>query len=223
MLGSGSIKPLSDLAPANWIIGQVKERLKQPNSDLNELDDAELVKRARSGNNKAFEALVRRYQKLVYNVVYQMMRSHETAADLTQETFLKAYRALPSFQTDRSFKPWLLKIASNSALNYIRDHKLESSLDEMLEVNPASEPASTDDLELMVELRVSQKELADALGELPVRQREIFILRYQQDLKYEDIAEITGNSVSSVKSLLFRARENLRSLMTKESACQQSM
>lgn len=215
MLGNGSIRPSSELAPTNWIIGQVKERL-NPERNLDECHDFELVKKTRSGDNRAFETLVRRYQKLVYNVVYQMVRSHEASADLTQDTFLKAYRALSNFKSGCSFKPWLLKIATNSTLNYIRDRKSSSSLEELLEVNPAAEPTASDDVEAEVELRVSQQELFEALGNLPVRQRQVFILRYQHDLKYEDIAEITGASVSSVKSLLFRARDNLRDLLISE-------
>ena len=221
MLGNGSARPTT--APVDRFFQQVKEKTGQmqgfdntiPHA-IDQAQDAELIGKTRAGDNKAFEVLVRRYQKLVYNVVYQMVRTHDTANDITQDTFLKAYRALSSFQSNRSFKPWLLKIATNTALNAIRDRKSEQSLDDVLEQNPAVEPAGDDDIEREVEWRVSQKKLFDALGSLPAKQREVFILRYQQDLPYDEIAEITGNTVSSVKSLLFRSRETLRKVLSRE-------
>ncbi len=214
MLGSGSTRTVFNVAPCTWIISQVREP--KVTTEISTMPDDELVVMTRSGNQKAFEVLVRRYQKLVYNVIYQMVRSHETASDLTQDTFLKAYRALPSFDKTKKFKPWLLKIATNSTLNHIRDNKGQQSLEELLEMNPHAEPASHEDVESDVEWRVSQNMLFDALGEIPVRQRQVFVLRYQQDLPYEEIAEATAMSVSSVKSLLFRARENLREILQKE-------
>ncbi len=210
MLGSGSLWPQCKLTQI-WTMGQVNNQ--RIETDTNFLSDADLVGRSRSGDNKAFEALVRRYQKLVYNVIYQMTRNHESASDLTQDTFLKAYRALPGFDTSKSFKPWLLKIATNSSLNLIRDQKGQQSLDQLLEDNPQIEPASTEDLEQEVEWRISHHMLFEALGKLPLLQRRVFVLRYQQDLPYEEIAEVCETSVSSVKSLLFRARENLRKIV----------
>jgi len=183
-------------------------------TEITILADADLVGKTRSGDNKAFEVLVRRYQKLVYNVIYQMTRNHESASDLTQDTFLKSYRALPGFDTTKSFKPWLLKIATNTSLNSIRDRKGQQSLDELLEANPQAEPASAQDLEQEVEWRVSQHQLFEALGQLPMQQRRVFVLRYQHDLPYEEIADVSELSVSSVKSLLFRARENLRKILS---------
>lgn len=177
------------------------------------LDDASLVKVCLAGNNQAFEVLLRRYQKLVYNVLYQMVHSHEMAADLTQDTFLKAFRALNTFRVEAKFKPWLLRIATNTCLNAIRDKKEYDSLDEILDVNPLAEPSDNESVEDIVDLRITQQRLEDALKLLSVRHRQIFILRYQYDLPYEEIAESTGESLSSVKSLLFRIREKLRKIL----------
>jgi RNA polymerase sigma-70 factor (ECF subfamily) len=219
MLGSGALRHQPKTISL-WTIGNVEKRNA---SDMNTIADAQLVGMTRAGDNKAFEVLVRRYQKLVYNIVYQMVRNHDSASDLTQETFLKAYKALPGFDTGKNFKPWLLKIATNSCLNMIRDQKGQQSLEELLEVNPQAEPASTEDVEQEVEWRVSQHMLFDALGKLPIQQRKTFVLRYQQDLPYEEIAEISELSVSSVKSLLFRARENLRKILSEQLAVSQNV
>lgn len=186
--------------------------------DIEKLSDNELIALTLSGQKRAFEGIVRRYQKLVYNVAYQIVQSHESAAELTQDTFLKAYKALGTFENRCKFKPWLLKIASNTALNQIRDSKSKylDSLEELLEESPHAEPASSKCVEEEVELRFSQAKLMDALQKLSPRQRQIFVLRYQHDLPYADIATITEETESTVKSLLFRIREKLRKMILAE-------
>ena len=178
-----------------------------------EPDDQALIDLALCGDAKAFERLLRRYQKLVYNLLFQMVRSHEVAADLTQDTFLKAYKALRMFRRGASFKPWILKIATNSCLNYVRDNKQVGSLDALLEAEPGMEPVSSVDVEREVELKISQQELFAALEQLSSRQRNIFVLRYHNDFSYDDIAAIAGESVPTVKSMLFRIRDKLRRVL----------
>jgi RNA polymerase sigma-70 factor, ECF subfamily len=179
-----------------------------------EVEDSQLVSMTLSGKLKAYESLVRRYQKLVYNVIFQMVRSHETAADLTQESFLRAFRGLNSFKHDAKFKPWLLRIATNTTLNWIRDSKQADSLEALLEDNPQEEPASADDVERQVEWCLSQSMLYEALAQLPPRNRHVFILRYQHDCSYQEIAEIMNEPETTVKSLLFRVRERLKQLLS---------
>ncbi|HEY9870536.1 MAG TPA: sigma-70 family RNA polymerase sigma factor [Candidatus Obscuribacterales bacterium] len=178
-----------------------------------ETDDGTLVRLSLSGDGKAYELLVRRYQKLVYNVLYQMVRHHETAADLTQETFLRAFRGLAGFRAGAPFKPWLLRIATNCGLNWIRDCRPQDSLDELLEEDPGAEPLGRQDVESEVSLRLSQALLWEALAQLPVRHRHVFVLRYQHDLSYEEIASITGDPETTIKSLLHRVRERLRLML----------
>lgn len=186
---------------------------------LDKAEDNELAAQAVAGNSRAFEALVRRYQKLVYNVIYQMVQSHETASDLTQETFLRTFRGMSSYRLDGKFKPWLLRIASNTTLNYIRDSKgrQADSLEGMLDENPLAEPASSESVEQSVELRFSQAMLADALKQLPERHRQVFVLRYQHDLPYAEIAAAVDEPETTIKSLLFRIREKLRKMLVEES------
>jgi RNA polymerase sigma-70 factor (ECF subfamily) len=176
-------------------------------------EDQKLIDLALCGDAKAFEQLLRRYQKLVYNLLFQMVRSHEVAADLTQDSFLKAYKSLRTFRRGANFKPWILKIATNSCLNYVRDNKQVGSLDAMLEAEPGMEPVSSVDVEREVELKISQQELFAALEQLSSRQRNIFVLRYHNDLSYDDIAAIAGESVPTVKSMLFRIRDKLRRVL----------
>lgn len=182
------------------------------------LDDSKLVVQTLSGNLKSYELLVRRYQKLVYNVLYQMVLNHESASDLTQDTFLKAFKSLRTFRLENTFKPWLLRIASNSALNFIRDRHECDSLDSALEDNPGSEPAAAHDVTEEVDWRLAQSALAEELSRLPVRHRQLFILRYQHDLSYADISTVTGEPETTIKSLLFRIRERLRGALSNRMA-----
>jgi RNA polymerase sigma-70 factor (ECF subfamily) len=181
--------------------------------DADEFEDSQLVGKTLSGDLKSYELLVRRYQKLVYNVIFQMLRSHETSADMTQETFLRAFRGLDSFNKDWRFKPWLLRIATNTTLNWIRDNKQADSLEAWLEDSPQDEPAAADDVERQVEWCLSQDMLFEALTRLPPRHRHVFVLKYQHDLSYEDIAQIMNEPETTIKSLLYRVREQLKNML----------
>lgn len=190
----------------DWIVNQVTDRMHKSDS-LKEVSDQNLISSAQKGDKKCFEVLVRRYQKQVYNIVFQMIRNHEQTADVTQETFLKVYRALDSFDNSREFRPWLLRIARNTTLNLIRARKYEASLDDD---SLYKEPVTESDASTEIDRKLSQKSFAQALSTIPANQKEAFLLKYQQDLSYNEISEIMGISISSIKSLLFRARENLR-------------
>jgi RNA polymerase sigma-70 factor (ECF subfamily) len=181
-------------------------------------DDGQLVGLTLRGDNRAYEILVRRYQKLVYNVLYHMLQNHESAADVTQDTFLRAYRGLSTFKHGSPFKPWLLRIATNTGLNKVRETKAREhdSLDYVMDEHLAAEPASRQDVEAEVEWRLSQTMLKDALLKLPARHRHVFLLRYQHDMSYADIATITEESETTIKSLLFRTRERLRKMLQDE-------
>jgi RNA polymerase sigma-70 factor (ECF subfamily) len=163
----------------------------------------------------AFGHLVRRYQGLVLSVVFAMVKNDETARDLTQETFLKAFRALSQFDTSRSFKPWLLRIANNSTLDYLRtrQNKEEVSLDLIMEEDPGLEPFDNNDPSEIADHNLFIEKLGVALKLLPLRYRQAFVLRYQFDLTYEEIAEVMQESENNVRTLLFRARDRLRKLL----------
>lgn len=172
--------------------------------------DDKLIELTLAGEQRSYEALVRRYTRLVYNVAFQIVKEEGAAADVTQETFLKAYKALDRFRIGQKFKPWLLRIATNSALNVIRASSKHTSLDDLLIESPADEPRSKEDIESEVESKMLQEELSRVLATLKPIHRHIFLLRYQHDLSYEEISEVMSEPVSTIKSLLFRARTAVR-------------
>jgi len=179
-------------------------------------EDDKLIELTLHGEKRGYEALVRRYQGLVYNVVYQLLKEEQSAADVSQEAFLKAYKALSTFDRRRSFRHWLLRIATNTALNVIRANRPSESLELLLEESPSDEPRSSQNVENEVESNMVGEQLMRILNSMKAVHRHIFLLRYQRELSYEEIAEIMGEPVSTIKSALFRARSKVRELFLKD-------
>lgn len=171
--------------------------------------DASLLAAAQGGNLFAFEEIVRRYQRRVYSTALRIVRRHDLADDVTQEAFLRAHRALASYDRARPFGPWMCRIAANLAINHVRSP--EAREDELDEAALAARPSPAADGPLGVLLEKEARDvLEDALGQLPAEQRAVFVLRTFDDLSYKEIAEALGLEVGTVMSRLSRAREKLR-------------
>ncbi len=167
--------------------------------------DAALVGRFRGGDESAFEALFHRYQTPVFNVVHRMVRG-ESAYDLTQDIFLKAYRALPGFRGDARFSTWLFTIARHTCLNHLRHAKVlsEESLDDGESAWEPVDPALP--IDKVPELRELQDAVDHVLATLPPGARLMLILRDFEQLSYDDISRVTEVSIANVKSRIHRAR-----------------
>jgi RNA polymerase sigma-70 factor (ECF subfamily) len=179
------------------------------------MDEQELISKSRAGDVEAFNSLVERYERLVYNVVLRMMGDSAAAEDVTQDAFLSAYRAIGKFRGG-SFKAWLLRIATNCCRDRFRaaQRSRALSLDAlMLEAEP---PFLADGSESPEEYAL-RRELGRTLGEglrtLPEDQRLVVILCDIQELSYEEAAEAAGCSLGTVKSRLNRGRTRLRDYM----------
>jgi len=170
-----------------------------------------LISRARNGDGDAFEALVRKYQRRIYAFCHRMTGTHQSADDITQETFIKAYNALSRFQPGRNFFPWIRKIALNSALNHIKVRRRESPLGDRVERVPAGggsgSPARPED---MLEHKQLSIEFRKALDSLPESQKAVFVLKVHEDLNYREISGLLNIPVGTVMSRLNRARRILR-------------
>jgi RNA polymerase sigma-70 factor (ECF subfamily) len=143
----------------------------------------------------------------VYAVALRIVRRHDVADDVTQEAFMRAQRALPSFDLARPFGPWIARIAANLAVNHVRSPRArEQELPESHSETKASDP---DPLAGVLE-REASAALERALGQLPAEQRSVFVLRAMEDLSYREIAEALSLSPGTVMSRLSRAREKLR-------------
>src|SRR5687767_2471802 len=171
--------------------------------------EAALLAGAQGGNVLAFDEIVRRYQRRVYATALRIVRRHDLADDVTQEAFLRAHRALASFDRERPFGPWICRIAANLAINHVRSpQSREEALDE---VGLAESPAAAADGPLSAVLEQEARTvLEEAVAQLPAEQRAVVVLRTFDDLSSNEIAEALGLSVGTVMSRLSRAREKLR-------------
>jgi RNA polymerase sigma-70 factor, ECF subfamily len=170
-------------------------------------EDREAIEACQRGDRDAFDRLVERYQRDVYRLCYRYVNNHHDANDLAQESFLKAYRAIGRFRGDSAFSTWLYRIAVNTCLNFRALRKLPS---EPLEDDVA-------DVRRGVSDRMEEDELSeqvrDAVSRLPEKQRATLILKIYHDLTHEEVAQILGSSVGTVKANLFHALGNLRKML----------
>jgi RNA polymerase sigma-70 factor (ECF subfamily) len=180
------------------------------------LSDQDLVLRVVQGDDEAFALLVRRYQGTVFNVAYRLLGNRSDAEDLAQETFIRAYRAMASFDLERPLAPWLKRITTNVCLNWLERQKarpqttasdLTGANEDEDALDRLADPGSTPEQQLT---GVEQtRQIRNALAHLPARYRVVVELRHYQDLSYEEIALALNVPVSTVKSDLFRARKRL--------------
>ncbi len=171
-----------------------------------------LVRRVREGDREAFLALTRAYQKKVFALAYSFFRNKEDALDLVQETFLRLYQKIDLFREGRNFEAWLLQVARNLCIDHYRKNYVKRR--EMEVATPVEElPIADARAEGEIHLSDLKDVLSRCVDQLAERQRTIFILRHYDQLKNEEIAQMLEISIGTVKSLHFKAIQNLRGLL----------
>ena len=181
--------------------------------DLASANDSDLVATAINGQEGSFEELVRRYQRPISAYVYRMVGNYESALDLTQEIFIKVYASLRRYRSEFKFSTWIYKIAHNAAVDHLRRSSTrEQSLIHGSEGDQFELPIESRRLspEQESERKERRVEIESVVRALPANYRELIILRHSQDLTYEEIVEVTGLPLGTVKNRLFRAREMMR-------------
>ena len=190
--------------------------------------DRVLVDRFKGGDQAAFDEMVRRYWDRIYAMVHQLLRNPQDAEEVTQDAFIRAHRGLVSFRGDSAFSTWLYQIATNLARNrywywWRRKRDKTISFDQPVSEDndtPLSEVFAAE-LETPEDATVTQEfvdRIAQGMERLSPKHREILILRNVKNMSYEEIAEILGISVGTVKSRIARARESLRAKLGEEFA-----
>jgi RNA polymerase sigma-70 factor (ECF subfamily) len=183
--------------------------------------DVQLMLDVKSGDVSSFELLLRKYRTPVVNFLYRMVRDTAAAEDLAQEVFLRVYRARGQYLPTAKFTTWMFRIATNLALNALRDGRYrqqEVSIDRAAfdSVDRESEPPALEipDRQPSIELELIRRDRAEqirrAVEALPEKQRAAVLLHKYQEMDYDEIAGVLGCSESALKSLLFRAYETLR-------------
>jgi RNA polymerase sigma-70 factor (ECF subfamily) len=176
--------------------------------------DTDLVARAAAGDGVCFDQLVERYHRQIANFVFRMVGNYETALDLTQEVFIKVYSSLGRYNPEFKFSTWIYKIASNTAIDYLRKQSvvvsplyMVSGDDEEFEL-PI--PSKGPNPERALERTERSAQIEEAISKLPPRYRELIVLRHVSEFSYDEIAEVTGLPLGTVKNRIFRAREAMR-------------
>jgi RNA polymerase sigma-70 factor (ECF subfamily) len=185
-----------------------------------EIGDRLLVRNAQKEDMRAYDLLVRRYQERIYATVYHMTSNHEDANDLTQETFIKAFRALKSFKGDSSFYTWIYRIAVNKTINFLKQRKnrVQMSLNDV-DFNAENDPdlvALVSDKNPRRDLNLSelQEKLNGALQKLSEHHRMVVTLHDVQGLSHEEIGKIMDCNIGTVRSRLFYARQQMQAYLS---------
>lgn len=190
-------------------------------SALGSLPDEELVIRAQEGSEEHFSALVDRYASSVYRLAYSITSDAREAEEVVQETFLRAFKHLDRYSLSKGgFKTWVMAIARNQSINVFKSLRRRAArfLDDTFpeDLNPGTADAfftRHEDAETQLSNKQQHARLEKALTLLPERQRTALLLRTQEQMSYEEIASLMSVSVSSVESLIFRARKRLLEVM----------
>jgi len=179
-------------------------------------EDADLVRRCLSGDQRACRDLVRRYERPVYSVLMRVLRRAEDAEDLVQETFVRVFRALDRYDTNRPFAAWVFTIASRLAIDHLRRRRVKTVSLTVSEPGSSSEERELDvvDPGLTPDEVTSHNEeevrAAALIDSLPEHYRIVVLLRHQQDLSYEEISEALKLPLGTVKARIHRARALLK-------------
>jgi len=178
-----------------------------------EKEDAKLVAEFLNGSEEAFEQLVNRYLKAIYNFLYQFTQDMDSLDDLTQETFIKAWKNIRKFDSEKNFKTWIFTIAKNTAYDFLKKKKTipfsnfldedgKNQLEKVVEDGPR--------LEEVLDRQDVEKKLGEKLQEVPANYRIILLMHYKDDFSLQEIAEILNLSYNTVKSQHARALASLK-------------
>lgn len=181
------------------------------------MSEAEIIKNLQEGDGKAFRQLVVKYQQLVVNTCFGLVHNTEDAEDIAQDVFIEVFRSVHKFRADSKISTWLYRIAVNRSLNFIRDNKRRKWMQPVEDAfslkkeklnNLSSGSAASPDMEMENNERATL--LHKIIDSLPKNQRVAFTLNKYEDLSYKEIAAVMETSVSSVESLIYRAKKNLQ-------------
>lgn len=180
---------------------------------MDQFDDLQCICAVLDGDVDAYSAIVERYQKPIFNLMYRMTGSHADALDLAQEAFMRAYERLDKFQKDKRFFPWLYTIAMNQAKNLLRNNRRVSQSSYIDEWEGCSGLDYPQQQEEFMCSQLDSRVLYDAILQLPIDYREAIVLRYREELSIEEIAEAFEISVSGAKMRIHRGLNKLRDIL----------
>jgi RNA polymerase sigma-70 factor (ECF subfamily) len=176
---------------------------------LDQADDATLVRAFQAGRRDAFDLIVERHRRTVYQLCFRFVGNHEDAADLAQDVFVRAFKGLGAFKGDSSVRTWLYRVGVNVSLNRVSSRRPPT---EPIQAEAHVDTQALDPL-TAVEREEQAARVRRAIRQLPPKQRATLVLRVYQDLSYEEIARVLGGSTGAVKANFFHALGNLKRLV----------
>jgi RNA polymerase sigma-70 factor (ECF subfamily) len=179
--------------------------------------DASLIAKVRAGDVEAFEGLVTRYKGLVFSTVCRILADRDSAADVVQDAFVKAFASIRGLNDPAAFRGWLLRIATNEALRHLRERKPELLADEGAAAGqqaPWSTPAGS--VDETINKRMTARHIEHCIGKLPAIYRAALLMRFYGQLPYKDISEALGITLANVKFRIHHGSRLLRGLLTRE-------
>ena len=188
-----------------WTAGTVKP--------LSDLDDAALAVAAAAGDREAFDVIVERHRRSVYQVCYRFVHNHEDASDLAQDAFVRAWKGLKTFKGESALSTWLYRIAVNVCLNRV---SAKTPLTEPIESTGHFEDVRLEGAQHAMIREERAAVVRKAIANLPEKQRATLILRAYHDMSHQQIADVLGSSVGAVKANFFHALANLKKLLGSE-------
>jgi RNA polymerase sigma-70 factor (ECF subfamily) len=183
--------------------------------------DTDVIKRVLGGDANAFKILQRRYNTLVHTVVRKMIKDDDDADDIVQETFIKTYMSLHTYNPDYGFRGWLYRIASNCCIDFLRKRKFMYQIDTASSNNDDEDQTVFDvaDFSYMPDSELLAIEKYDVIhreiDKLPEKYREVVILRHEEEMSYQEISQLLGMPMGTIKTMLFRARRLLEGTLKK--------
>ena len=176
---------------------------------MQSLSDEKLVQQVLDGNREAFATLISRYERQIYGLAYRLTNNKHEAQDLGQEAFIKIYQSLDKYDPERPFFSWMYKVASNQCYSILRKKRdQETPLESVIEFMPQEEEEASSP-ERFVLNKENQEGIREALAELPEKYRWALVLRFMEDMSYQDIADAMELSLSAVESRIHRGKKLL--------------
>ena len=203
MADGSAIRTWSTTPPTEWVVKVV-------NPDR---DDAALVAKSVAGHRDAFDVIVERHRRTVYQVCYRFVGNHEDASDLTQEAFVRAWRGLKNFKGHSALSTWLYRIAVNVCLNRV---SAKAPITDPIETGDTFEDTRSEDARTTMLREERAVAVRKAIAALPKKQRATLILRTYHDMSHQQIADVLGSSVGAVKANFFHALGNLKKTLGSE-------
>jgi RNA polymerase sigma-70 factor (ECF subfamily) len=184
--------------------------------NLSNIPDAELIRKYKNGEEKAFTVLLERYKDRLFTFILRLVGNKETAEDIFQETFIKVLNGLPNYREENKFSSWLFGIANNSCMDYFRKNKFKY----LFYINSFSEEENLYDIEPTPDIKIDKFEVKkiidEALSQLPAEQRQVLLLREHSELSFREIAEMLNCPLNTVLTRMRYALNKLNKIISKK-------